>query len=176
MKILTAYFSLKGQTIAPGMKIVNLKKGHTATAAEFIQQAVGGDLFEIQTVKAYVEDHMKMIYEAKEELEQGIRPELKGFPENFTDYDTVFLGYPNWWNTLPMPVVTFLEGLNWTGKRIIPFNTSEGSGLGKSVDKIREICKEAVIENGYALKGSQVDGQREKIAAWALEQIGRVRE
>ena len=108
MKILTAYFSLKGQTIAPGMKIVNLDKGHTAAAAEFIQQAVGGDLFEIQTVKTYLADHMKMIYEAKEELEQGIRPELKGFPKDFAEYDTVFLGYPNWWNTLPMPVVTFL--------------------------------------------------------------------
>ena len=172
MKILTAYFSLKGQTIAPGMKIVNLDKGHTAAAAEFIQQAVGGDLFEIQTVKTYLADHMKMIYEAKEELEQGIRPELKGFPKDFAEYDTVFLGYPNWWNTLPMPVVTFLEGLDWTGKRVIPFNTSEGSGLGKSVDKIREICKGADVEAGYALKGSQVDGKQSEIEAWAKAQIG----
>ena len=74
-KILTVFYSLKGETIAPGMKIVNLEKGHTAVAAEFIQRAVGGDLFEIETVKTYVEDHMKMIYEAKEELEKGIRPE-----------------------------------------------------------------------------------------------------
>ena len=172
MKILTAYFSLKGQTIAPGMKIVNLDKGHTAAAAECIQQAVGGDLFEIQTVKTYVEDHMKMIYEAKEELEQGIRPELKGFPKDFAEYDTVFLGYPNWWNTLPMPVVTFLEGLDWIGKRVIPFNTSEGSGLGESVEKIREICKGAVVGAGYALKGSQVDEKQSEIGAWAKAQIG----
>ena len=171
MKILTAYFSLKGQTIAPGMKIVNLEKGHTATAAEFIRRAVGGDLFEIQTVKTYIEDHMKMIYEAKEELEQGVRPALKGFPEGFAEYDTVFLGYPNWWNTLPMPVVTFLEGLDWNGKRVIPFNTSEGSGLGKSVAKIREICKGAVVEDGYALKGSQVDGLEKEIAAWAKARL-----
>ena len=171
MKVLTVFFSLKGETIAPGMKIVKLKKGHTAQAAEFIQQAVGGDLFEIETVKTYIEDHMKMIYEARDELNKGIRPELKKLPENFDQYDTVFLGYPNWWNTLPMPVVSFLEKLDWSGKRILPFNTSEGSGLGQSVKWIRELCKGAVVENGFALKGSQVDGKQAEIAAWAKEQL-----
>ena len=171
MKILTVYFSLKGETIAPGMKVVNLEKGHTAQAAEYIQQAVGGDLFEVKTVKEYIKDHMKMIYEAKDELTKGIRPELKALPDQFEQYDTVFLGYPNWWNTLPMPVVSFLEKLDWTGKRIIPFNTSEGSGLGKSVDRIREICKGATVEDGFALKGSQVDKQQAEIAAWAKEQL-----
>ena len=58
-EILTVYYSLKGQTIAPGMKVVVLEKGHTAVAAEFVQKAVGGDLFEIETVKTYLEDHMK---------------------------------------------------------------------------------------------------------------------
>ena len=171
MKVLTVFFSLKGETIAPGMKIVKLEKGHTAQAAEFIQQAVGGDLFEIETVKTYIEDHMKMIYEARDELNKGIRPELKKLPENFDQYDTVFLGYPNWWNTLPMPVVSFLEKLDWSGKRILPFNTSEGSGLGQSVEWIREICKGAVVENGYALKGSEVDGKQAEIAAWAKEHL-----
>ena len=66
----------------PGMKIVKLEKGHTAQAAEFIQLAVGGDLFEIETVKTYMEDHMKMIYEARDELNQGIRPEQKKQPHN----------------------------------------------------------------------------------------------
>ena len=74
MAILTVFFSLKGETIAPGMKIVNLEKGHTAVVAEAIHRAIGGDLFEIETVKTYIADHMKMIYEAKEELEQGVRP------------------------------------------------------------------------------------------------------
>ena len=65
-KILTVFYSLKGETIAPDMSIVNLEKGHTAAAAEFVQKAVGGDIFEIETVKTYNPDHMKMIYEAKE--------------------------------------------------------------------------------------------------------------
>ena len=80
-KILTVFYSLKGETIAPGMKIVNLEKGHTAVAAEFIKKAVGGDIFELETVKTYMEDHMKMIYEAKEELEKGIYPELRNYPD-----------------------------------------------------------------------------------------------
>ena len=74
MAILTIFFSLKSETIAPGMKIVNLEKGHTAVVAEAIQHAAHGDIFEIETQKTYITDHMKMIYEAKEELEQGIRP------------------------------------------------------------------------------------------------------
>ena len=70
-----------------------------------------------------------------------------------------------------MPVVSFLEKLDWSGKRILPFNTSEGSGLGQSVKWIRELCKGAVVENGFALKGSQVDGKQAEIAAWAKEQL-----
>lgn len=127
-KIAIVYYSLAGETIAPGMKIVNLEKGHTAVAAEFIQKAVGGDLYPLETVKTYVADHMKMIYEAKEEKERGIRPELKSYPD-LTGYDTVFLGFPNWWNTMPMPVIGFLERTNWQGKKIIPFVTSGGAAL-----------------------------------------------
>ena len=94
-KIITVFFSMKGETIAPGMKIVNLDKGNTAWVAEYIQQAVGGDLFEIQTVKEYIKDHMKMIYEAQEEMKKGIRPELCACPDNFDQYDTVFVTLPH---------------------------------------------------------------------------------
>lgn len=171
MAILTAFFSMKGETIAPGMKIVNLEKGHTAVAAETIQSAVGGDLFEMETVKTYNPDHMKMIYEAQDELKAGIRPELKAYPENLDQYDTVFLCYPNWWNTLPMPVLGFIERYNWSGKRIIPVNTSEGSGAGKSVTKIREVCTGAFVDDAYELIGSQVDDKVSEIAEWAKNRI-----
>ena len=171
MAILTAFFSMKGETIAPGMKIVNLEKGHTAVAAETIQSAVGGDLFEMETVKTYNPDHMKMIYEAQDELKAGIRPELKAYPENLDQYDTVFLCYPNWWNTLPMPVLGFIERYNWSGKRIIPDNTSEGSGAGKSVTKIREVCTGAFVDDAYELIGSQMDDKVSEIAEWAKNRI-----
>ena len=167
MKTLIAYFSMKGQTIAPGMKIVDLEKGHSAVVAETIQAAVGGDLFEMETVKTYNPDHMKMIYEAQDELKRGIRPELKAYPENLDPYDTVFLCHPNWWNTLPMPVLGFIERYDWNGKRIIPVNTSEGSGAGQSVQKIREVCRGAEVEAPYELIGSQVDSRIEEIRTWA---------
>ncbi len=167
MKTLIAYFSMKGQTIAPGMKIVDLEKGHTAVVAETIQSAIGGDLFEMETIKTYNPDHMKMIYEAQDELKQGIRPELKDYPESLDQYDTVFLCYPNWWNTLPMPVLGFIEHYDWNGKRIIPVNTSEGSGAGQSVQKIREVCRGAEVEAPYELIGSQVDSRIEEISTWA---------
>ena len=167
-KILTVYYSLKGQTIAPGMKIVVLEKGYTAVAAEFVQKAVGGDLFEIETVKTYIEDHMKMIYEAKEELDNGIRPELRAFPE-LDKYDTIFIGYPNWWNTMPMPVVTFLEHFDWNGKRIIPFCTSGGGGLGKSVEDLKAICAGAEVSDGGHWLGHEVSNSEQEIAAWAKQ-------
>lgn len=166
-KILTVFYSLKGETIAPGMKIVNLEKGHTAAAAEFIQKAAGGDLFELETVKTYIRDHMKMIYEAKEELEKGIRPELKSYPD-LNKYDTIFLGFPNWWDTLPMPVVGFLERYDWSGKRIIPFVTSGGGGFGKSIEDLKKICTGAIVEeNGGAFPGHEVETSEQEICAWA---------
>ena len=170
MSILIAYFSMKGETITAQMTIEKLAKGHTAVAAEFIQGAVGGELFEIETVKTYDPDHMKMIYEAQDELKQGIRPVLKSYPD-ISEFDTIFLGYPNWWGTLPMPVVGFLEHYDWNGKRIIPFNTSEGSGAGTSRSKIIELCEGTKVEDVYALRGSQVSSKQSEIQAWAMRTV-----
>jgi len=167
-KIITVFFSMKGETIAPGMKIVNQDKGNTAWVAEYIQQAVGGELFEIQTVKEYIKDHMKMIYEAQEELKKGIRPELRAYPDNFDQYDTVFLGFPNWWATLPMPVVTFLEHEDWTGKRVIPFVTSEGSGFAHSIRDLKKYCPGAVVEeDGLSILGNEAIESQERVRKWA---------
>ena len=170
-KTITVFYSLKGETIAPGMKIVNLEKGHTAAAAEFIQKAVGGELFEVETVKTYNPDHMKIIYEAKEELEKGIYPELKNYP-NLDEYDSIFLGFPNWWNTIPTPVFNFLMHYDWNGKRIIPFVTSGGGGFGKSIADIKKLCEGAVVEeNGGEFLGHQVETSEEEIASWAKNVI-----
>lgn len=166
-KVITIYFSMKGETIAPGMKIVNLEKGNTAVAAEYIRKAVGGELFEIKTVKTYIKDHFEMIEEARKELQLGTRVEITGIPEDFDEYDTVYLGYPNWWNRLPMPVVTFLEKCNWNGKTIIPFCTNEGSGLGKTVEDVKTYAKGANLSDGFAVIGSQVRNSEPTIAEWA---------
>lgn len=169
--ILTVYFSLKGPTLGAMMRIVDQEKGNTQMAAEYIQCAVGGDLFEIETVKTYPKDHMKTIQEAKDELEAGTRVEIKGVPEHWTSYDTVYLGYPNWWDTLPMPVMTFLEQLDWTGKRIIPFCTNEGSGLGQSEAAIRSVCKGAEIVKGASFRGHKVKKSEKQITEWAKKML-----
>ena len=170
-KNLILYYSRKGENYWNG-SIRNLPKGNTEIVAEFIQKAVGGDLFEIETVKSYIKDHMKMIYEAKEELEKGIRPELKNYPD-ISGYDTIFLGFPNWWDTLPMPVVGFLEHYDWSGKRIIPFVTSGGSGFGRSIADLQKICAGAIIEKGGgAFLGHEVETSEAGISAWAKSVLG----
>lgn len=169
--ILTIYFSMKGQTIGPDMKLYDLEKGNTAVAAEFIQKAVGGGLFELEADREYSKDHMELIEEAKQELNNGTRVPVKAYPKDLDKYDTIFLGYPNWWGTVPMVVLTFLEQADLAGKRIIPFCTNEGGGLGNSVRDIKNACKDAVVEEGISLKGSQVRNSESEIAAWAKSKI-----
>lgn len=169
--IITVYFSMKGQTIGPGMTIVHQDKGNTEMAAEYIQSAVGGELFELKADREYSEDHMVLIEEAKQELNAQTRVPVKAYPQDMERYDTVFLAYPNWWNTFPMVVATFLEHYDWTGKTIIPVCTNEGSGLGDSVRDIRALCKNAAVTDGVSFTGSQVKHLEKKIARWAEQTI-----
>ncbi|MBR1862897.1 MAG: flavodoxin, partial [Ruminococcus sp.] len=99
-KILIVYYSRKGENYWNG-GLKHIEKGNTERVAEFIQKAVGGDLFEVDTVKPYSESYMTCIEEAKQELRAKARPEIKACPDNFEDYDTIFVGYPNWWGTMP---------------------------------------------------------------------------
>lgn len=170
-KIITVYFSMTGQTWAGG-SVVDLKKGFTNIAAEYIQEAVGGDLYQIEQTRQYSADHFTMIDEAKEEYQNHERPSLKGFCDNLDDYDTVFLGFPNWWGTVPMPVLTFLEHYDWSGKRIIPFVTSGGSGFARSLKDIAKSAKGAEIaKDGLEVLGTQVENSKQKIQDWARSQI-----
>lgn len=166
-KIITVYFSMKGQTIGPGMTLVNQDKGNTQIAAEYIQKAVGGELFELKADRAYSKDHMGLIEEAKQELNAKTRVPVKEYPQELEQYDTVFLAYPNWWNTFPMVVATFLEHYDWAGKTIIQVCTNEGSGLGNSVRDIRAICKNATVIDSASFIGSQVKSSEKQIARWA---------
>ena len=112
-----------------------------------------------------------MIYEAQEELREGIRPRLRSLPQGFDQYDTVFLGFPNWWGTLPMPVVSFLEQENWRGKRIFPFVTSEGSGFADSLRDLEKYCPGAVIGEGLAIIGHKAMDSKDEIDAWVGKAI-----
>ena len=170
MANLIVYYSRKGQNYWNG-SIVDLAKGNTERVAEFVQKAVGGDLFEIETVREYSKDYMVCIEEAKAELREGARPELKKLPESIDQYDTIFVGYPNWWGTMPMCVYTFLEHFDLTGKKIVPFCTNEGSGMGGSERELKKICKGATVASGLSIHGAEAAQSENKVAAWAKKNV-----
>ena len=169
-KNLIVYYSRKGQNYWNG-SIKNLAKGNTEIIAEMIQQTAGGDLFEVDTVKKYPEDYYACIEEAKQELRAQARPELKGYVENLTDYDTIFLGYPNWWGTMPMVMCTFLEHHDFAGKTVVPFCTNEGSGMGSSEKDVRKLCQGATVLSGLAIYGAEAAQAKEKVEAWLKNSV-----
>jgi flavodoxin len=165
LKILTAYYSRRGNNYTSG-GIVNLAVGNTEIAAKAIQKLIGGDAFRIDTVKEYPADYEKTTQVAQAELRQGARPEIKGRVDDMSGYDVVFLGYPNWWGTMPMAIFTFLEGYDFTGKTILPFCTNEGSGLGHSESDIKKLCPKAKVQKGLAIRGTAVKDAEGDIADW----------
>ena len=163
---LIIYYSRKGQNYWNGA-IRDLKKGNTEIVAEFIQKAVGGDLFEIETVKGYSADYTTCTEEAQEELRRKARPELKRYLDDISRYDNVFVCGPCWWGTFPMAVLTQLERLDFTGKKVFAVMTHEGSGLGGSERTLRDVCKGATIGKGLAVHGADAAKSEATVAAWA---------
>jgi flavodoxin len=164
-KSLIAFFSRKGNNYVGG-RIVNLAVGNTEVAAETIQKLTGGDLFRIDAVKPYPSDYEETTEVARQELRQNARPELSGRVGDMGDYGVIFLGYPNWWGTMPMAVYTFLEAYDFAGKTILPFCTHEGSGMGHSESEIRKLCPGATVLEGLAITGGSVHRAGDQIAAW----------
>lgn len=165
-KILTVYYSRKGENYFPsGIKSIN--KGNTEIVAEFIQKAVGGDLFEIDTVKPYSANYSVCCDEAKAELKNNARPEIKGYVDDISGYDTIFVCYPNWWGTVPMCMLTFLEHYDLTGKKIVPLCTNEGSGMGSSERDLKKNCNGANVAPGLAVRGHKAQSSEREVAAWA---------
>ena len=119
-KCLIAYFSRAGNNYVSG-SIVNLPIGNTEVVAKMVQEIIEGDIFLIDTIKSYPEDYTETTDVAKKELHDNSRPELSSLVENMNSYNVIFLGYPNWWGTMPMPVFTFLEEYDFSGKTIVPF-------------------------------------------------------
>lgn len=164
-RTLIAYFSRKGRNYLGGT-IVDLTVGNTEVAARTIQGLTGGDLFHIETVRAYPDDYQEATEVAQFELSEDARPAIAGRVERLQDYDRVCLGYPNWWGTMPMAVRTFLEAHDLSGKTILPFCTHEGSGLGSSEQDLRRLCPGATVLGGLAIRGGGVGKARPAIAAW----------
>jgi flavodoxin len=129
--------------------------GNTRVIAEILQKEIGGDIFEIKTEQTYPQEFNPLIDMAKREQEVNARPLLATKIDDMGAYDTLFLGYPNWWGTMPMALFTFLEQYDFTGKTIIPFCTHNGSRLGSSVEDIKRLCPNATILDGLAIRGGR---------------------
>ena len=168
-KKLVVYFSQKGENYSRG-KIVNLKKGNTEIAAEMISNILNADIFEIVAEKEYPFNYNECIEIAKKELRENSKIKLKQ-DIDIKEYDTIFVGYPNWWGTVPMPVWTFLEGKDFTNKKVLPFCTNEGSGLGKSESDIKKITSGAKVLKGLSINGSEVNNSEKQIKKWLEDSL-----
>ena len=165
---LILYFSRAGNNYSnDGIK--NIEIGNTEVIANYIKEFTDADMFKIEPLNEYPLDYMECTELAKEELNNNIRPELKEYLNNIDDYDIIYLGFPNWWNTLPMAVWTQLEKLDFEGKIIKPFVTHEGSGFGRSEKDIKKLCKGAEIRKGLSIQGSLVDDSKDKVKTWLNE-------
>lgn len=164
-KILIAYFSRKGNNWF-GDGIVDLKIGNTEVAANTIKALIGGDLFHIETTQAYPLGYDECTDVAKAEFKQKARPKLTAAIADFKYYDVIFLGYPNWWGTMPMANFTFLDSYDFTGKIVIPFCTHEGSAMGNSERDLIRYLPQASVLRGLAIKGSSVNSAQPLIEKW----------
>lgn len=152
MKRLVAYFSASGVT---------------ESAAKKLASAIGADLFEIKPVQPYSSADLdwtnKNSRSSVEYRDKSIRPEIAEKLGNMADYDVVYIGFPIWWYVAPMIINTFLESYDLTGKTIIPFATSGGSGMGKTNEKLLPSCKGAKLLDGKVFRGSV---SHKELAAW----------
>ena len=156
-KILVAFFSRAGENYAVGY----IEKGNTHIIAEMIAAETGGDLFHIQPVTPYPDDYTECTEAAKRELNTNARPAIQG-DAAVEDYDIIFIGYPNWWGDMPMPVYTFIEKHDWQGKTVIPFCTHEGSGLSGTENKLKSACKGSTVLKGLAVRGATAQNKQEQ--------------
>lgn len=162
MSKLVAYFSRADENYFSGaLKVIPV--GNTEIAAKMIQDLTGADIFKMELVQPYSKDYNECIEEARNDQKRDARPELEAYPESIDKYDTIYLGYPNYWGTMPMPVFTFLEHFDFTGKTIYPFCTHEGSGMGRSEQDIIRICPGAKVRNSLAIHGSNVSKAESQI-------------
>jgi flavodoxin len=164
-KSLIAYFSRPGNNYVGG-NIINLPVGNTEVVAKKIQGLTKGDLFRIRTVRTYPEDYEETTTVAQDEKSKNARPGLTDHVHSMGSYDVIYVGYPNWWGTMPMAVFTFLESYDFSGQTIAPFCTHEGSGMGRSEQDIKNLCPTAKVVPGLAIRGGGANNAEKEIAEW----------
>lgn len=157
MKTLIAYFSRAGENYYGG-RIRHIDKGNNEVLAEKLKTMLPeADVFKIEPLKPYSDNYYECIEQAKDDLRNRARPELKQTIRSIDEYNKIYLIYPIYWGTFPMLVFTFLESYDFSGKTIIPIVTHEGSGFGVSEADLRKLLKNSRTEQGTAIYGSDVN-------------------
>ena len=165
MASIIVYYSRRGENYVSGT-IQTLAVGNTEAVARRLAALTGAELFQLVPCQPYSDQYDLCIRQAQDDQRRDARPALKALPESLEGYDTIYLGYPNYWGTMPMCVFTFLDAFNFTGKTILPFCTHEGSGLGRSEADIRRLCPGAKVGRGLAIHGSSVCREERALEAW----------
>ena len=168
MAVLIAFYSRAGENYFGGA-YRRISVGNTEKAAGMLADLTGGELYRIQQAQPYSEEYQTCIAEAKADLQKKARPEVLNLPDDLDAYDEIYLGYPNYWGTMPMAVYTFLENYDLTGKTIHPFCTHEGSGLSHTERDIQKAAPGAAVTKGLAIHGSGVDGAKAALEQWVRE-------
>ena len=174
--ILIAYFTWADNTVVEDPSSVDvdattsasvLAPGNAAKLAAWIQQEVGGDLHSIMVEEPYSSDYDECLDRAADEKAENARPALVSHVDNMEDYDIVFLGFPNWWYTLPMPVLTFVEEYDWSGKTVVPFVTHGTGGLSSTIRDLTDALPEDVtILEAIGVYRPEVDDAQSAVQEW----------
>lgn len=146
-----------------------IKVGNTEKVANMILEITDADMFKIEQAIPYSADYQTCIEQAKKDLKTNARPAIVKLPDSIEQYDEIYLGYPNYWGTMPMAVYNFLEKFDFTGKIIHPFCTHEGSGLSNTEKDITNVCKGSTVAKGIAIYGSSVEKAKADIDAWVTK-------
>ena len=167
-KTLIAFFSRADENYFGGaMRYVEV--GNTEIVVNGMKEMLDADIFKIDMKAPYSPVYMTCIDEAKKDMQKNARPELKDYPDSIDGYDTIILGYPNYWGTMPMAVFTFLERYDFAGKIILPFCTNEGSGMGSSESDIRKAAKGADVKKGLPITGSNAANAGQAVKKWLTD-------
>lgn len=140
--------------------------GNTESVAAEIQNQTGADIFRLVPAESYTDDYDALLDIAQEEQRNGARPAISGSIENFDSYEVVYLGYPNWWGDMPMILYSFLDNYDLSGKRIVPFVTSGGSGFSNTINTIESMEPDADVLDGLSLGSSQAANPGDAIENW----------
>ena len=147
------------------------RSGNTRKIANLIHREVGGTIYEIQPVDPYPDSYDAVVDQAKREIRAGYKPALKSALNQIESYDTVFVGSPNWWDTIAPPVAAFLSAYDLAGKTIVPFCTHGGGGLGRVAADVAKLCPDSTVLRSFHVYGSGGMDAQARVSAW-LRQVG----